>query len=328
MPLQDVQVTIDVQYPAPRIGLGVPLILTQVAGAATYEEYLSLAALEADYANTTDTYEKAAAIFNQPNRPEKVAVATYDTGGIATTLDDFYNRAWHFALVANDLQADQVAAANFIAAKEFKLVAVQVSGDVARTALAGLKRTIIFDHDVAGEHLDAAAVGNLGSLPVGSITWKFKELSGITPRYLNSDELTEIDADSANAYVVKAGQAQLSEGVLANGEYIDLIHGQDFVKADMENEIQYALQNSPKAPYDQRGINLIGAAATTTLKRAFTNGIIGLNADGLPDYAITTLSREQSDPQDRADRTYRGLSFEFGLAGAIHEVRVQGAIKI
>lgn len=327
MPLQDVTVTINVAYPSPRIGLGRPVIFVQKVGASSYKEYTTLEALAVDYADGTPAHEKAKSIFLQPNRPDIVAVATYDTN-IGAALAEFYNRPWHFALVAGDVATDQVAAAGFINDKDFKFVAVQVANDAGREAVKGKKRTLIFDHNVVGEHLDAAAVGNLGSLPVGSITWKFKDVKGITARYLTDTEIAAIDVDKAIAFVMKSGKPQLSEGWLANGEYIDVVHGQDWIKSDMENEIQNTLSQSDKVPYDARGINLIEAAATTTLQRGFSNGIIATKEDGLPDYTLVALSREQSDPQDRAARIYRGLSFEFGLAGAIHEARVKGVINI
>lgn len=330
MPLQDVVVQIDVAQPAPRIGLGTPLILAEKVGASTYKEYASLTLLAADFANTTDVYKKAQAIFAQQDRPAKVAVATYETGEPAIALEQHYNRAWHFVLLANDLAADQLDVATLVAGKDFKFFAAQVSDNAGREALAGKLRTIIFDHNVVGEHLDAAAVGALGSLEVGSITWKFKGgFAGITARYLTEDELTLIEEDNAIAYVFKAGKAQLSDGIDAAGEYIDALHGQDFVKVDMENEVQNALQNAPKVPYDARGISLIEASATTTLQRAFGQGIIAQREDGQPDYTIQALTREQSSAQDRAARIYKGLSFQFALAGAIHRVDpIKGEILI
>jgi hypothetical protein len=127
---------------------------------------------------------------------------------------------------------------------------------------------------------------------------------------------------------MKAGRAQLTEGKLANGEYIDVIHGQDWVKADMENEVQNMLAQAPKLPYDSGGIGAIHAAVTTTMQRGFNNGIIAKGADGLPMYTVTTLTREQSDPADRSARIYKGASFEFQNAGAIHAATIKGAIRI
>jgi hypothetical protein len=327
LPLQDVVVSINVKSPAPKIGLGRPVIFVQKIGATSYEEYATLEALLVDYATSTDVYKKAATIFKQTNRPDVVAVATYDTD-IELSLAEYYNRPWHFALIANDLLADQLGAAQFITDKDFKFVVAQVEDDASREALKPFKRVIVADHNVIDEHLDAAAVGELASQTVGSITWKFKQLKGITPRYLNDTEMAAIDADSAIAYVVKGGIGQLSEGWLSNGEYIDDVHGQDWIKVDMENEVSRSLSQSPKAPYDARGIALIEAAATTTLQRGFTNGVIGLDADGLPNYTISALSREQTDPQDRALRIYKGLSWSYGRSGAIHGALISGEVLI
>lgn len=329
MPLQDVTVSIDVVQPAPRVGLGRILILAEAVGAPTYTEYRSIDALSADYAMGTPTYAKAAAIYAQENHPDVVAVATYETGAVEATLNQFYTRGWHFVMLANDEAAEQRAVSAVVDGKGFKFHVAQVDGNTGREALADYSRTLIFDHDVPDEHLNAAAVSSIGSLTVGSVTWKFKGgFAGITPRYVSSAELAEIEADNAMAYVVKAGRGQLSDGITASGEFIDVLHGQDWVKVDMENEVQYALQSSPKLPYDARGIGVIEAAATTTLQRAFNNGIIAETADKTPDYSISTLSREEVDPQDRAERVYPGLSFEFGLAGAIHSARVKGTIRI
>lgn len=327
MPLTDVSVTINVASPAPKIGLGRPVIFVQKTGAAEYKEYTTLSALQVDYAVGTTVEEKASAIFTQDNRPDKVAVATYATD-VATSMALFYGREWHFALIANDLAADQLSAATYISDKDFKFLAVQVKTDVDRKALKDKKRTIIFDHTIDGEHLDAAAIGDLASRTVGSVTWKFKSLKGITGRYLNATEINTIDSDLAIAYVVKGGRGQLSEGWFADGAYIDDLHGQDWVKADMENEISYTLGNTPKTPYDARGIGAIEAAMTTTLQRAFNNGIVAMLDGGLPDYTVTTLPRDQVDIQDRALRVYPGGSFEYGRSGAIHEARVTGVVKI
>ncbi|MEK5360727.1 DUF3383 family protein [Peribacillus castrilensis] len=327
MPLQDVSVKINVASPAPKIGLGRPVIFVQKTGAAEYKEYSTLAALQVDYATGTAVEAKAATIFKQDNRPDKVAVATYATD-IKTSMALFYGREWHFALVANDLAADQLAAATFISDKDFKFLVVQVRTEANRKALKAKKRTKIYDHTIADEHLDAAAVGDLGSQTVGSITWKFKSLKGVTARYLNETEINAIDADFAVAYIVKGGRGQLSEGWLADGSYIDDIHGQDWIKADMENEISYTLGNAPKIPYDARGIGAIEAAMSTTLQRGFKNGIIATLEGGLPDYTVTTLSRDEVDIQDRALRVYPGGSFSYGKSGAIHEARVTGVVSI
>ena len=149
MPLKDVNVIIDLVKPAPKIGLGTPLILVEAVGAPAYKEYLSLEALATDYASGTAVHAKAQTILAQKNRPAKVAVASYEAGAVDAALDTFYNRAWHFALLAENKAADQLDVANLVAGKDFKFFVAQVDGNTGREALAGKKRTIIVDHDVA-----------------------------------------------------------------------------------------------------------------------------------------------------------------------------------
>lgn len=327
MPIKDVVVNINLATPAPREGLGRLLILTEAVGSPAYKEYTSLEALAADYPEGSATYEAADAAFMQKDRPDMVSVATYETGAPEASLNAFYERAWHFVVLANNAAADQLKVATLVESKDFKLHAAQVTDNIGREALKNKKRTIVFNHAIAGERLDVAAVAALGSLPVGSITWKFKGgFAGVTAQYLVGSELAEIENDNAVAYLYKAGKAQLSDGITANGEYIDALHGKDFVKVDMENEIQYALQNADKVSYDNRGISLIASGAETTLKRSYDLGIVAETEDGLPDYTITALKRDQVDPGDRANRIYKGLSFRFANAGAIHEVEVNGQI--
>lgn len=328
MPLKDVVVTINIANPAPRIGLGRPVIFTQATGAPKYTEYSTIEGVREDHPIGTTAEAKAGTVLAQTNRPDKVAVATYETD-VEDSLELFYNNPWHFALIAGDLPDQQGQAALFINDKDFKFVAVQVSDNAGREAVKGKQRVLIFDHDVVGEHLDAAAVGELASQDVGSITWKFKSLKKVTPRSVSDTQINAIDDDHAMAYVYKGtGKAQLSDGVLADGEWIDVVHGQDWVKADMENEVQYSLEQNGKLPYDARGIAVISAAAETTLKRAFNHGVIAVTEDGEPDYQISALRRDQVDAQDRRERIYKGLSFEFSNAGAIHSVRIKGQINI
>jgi len=327
MPLQDVVVTIDVLNPASKTGLGTPVIFVQKTGAPTYKEYFTLAGLKNDFADTTPVYKKADYILKQRNKPSKFAVATYDTD-LTASLTLFANRPWHFALVANDLLADQTKLATFMNTQFFRFGVLQAATVTDVVKFTAFKRVAAFYSPVAGEHLDAAAVGELGSQTVGSITWNYKPVVGITPQYLTDDVMAQIDNGRAIAYVMKAGREQLSEGWLTNGEFIDDVHGQDWVKADMENEIQNMLAQMPKLSFDSGGIGMINGAMTTSLQRAYNNGIVGKTAEGLPNYTVVTLPKEAIDPADRAARRYTGASFSYGRSGGIHNVTVKGQVLV
>ncbi|PFJ03232.1 DUF3383 family protein [Priestia megaterium] len=369
MPLQDVTVSIDLVKPSGLIGLGKPLILAKKAGTSAYKTYSDIDSVKVDFAETTEAYKKAAAIFAQKNRPATLAIATYypsdssvqtsgtdvettpTVGGTTTDIETngvdlysgetvveaiidavslYYDHDWFFLLTADADLTDQIAVADYLEGKKFKKFVVRTVDSESRNAfkVKDYEHTINFFHPVVGEKADAAFVGEVGSQEVGSVTWKFKTLKGITPIDITKDELMVIHQDGAIAYVSKAGVPQTSEGIVVSGEYIDVMHGKAWVKTNIENSIQSAFSTNKKIPFDHRGINLLDAQTTTVLKQAFSQGIIAADADENPIYTVNTLSREETPAEDRAKRVYNGLSFSFELAGAIHEANIKGEILV
>jgi hypothetical protein len=336
MPAKDVTVNINLVKPVALIGLGRPLILANKAGSPVFKAYSDLDSVKTDYADSTNAYKKASAIFAQgSNRPDQVYIANYDpaadgesTPGYTLTqaIDAYADKDWEFLILADAEQTDKIAIAPKIEALGIKFLVVKVEEEANRVAFKTYDRTIVFYHPVADENPDAALVGACGSQTVGSITWKFKTLVGITAQDFNSSEVTAIHANGAICYVTKAGIDQTSEGITGSGEYIDVLHGKDWIKVNMENSIQTALSNAKKIAFDNTGIGVLEGQVTNTLQQAFANGIIAADKDGQPIYSITALTRDEVSDADRASRTYNGLSFNFELAGAIHTATITGEI--
>ncbi|KHD86374.1 hypothetical protein NG54_03400 [Heyndrickxia ginsengihumi] len=351
MPLSDVTVTIDLVKPSGLVGLGKPLILAQKTGTSFIKNYSDITAVKEDFDESTNAYKKAAAIFAQSHRPKELSIATYDPGvtgtegteegteetgsaepsGITTAakaVEKYFWNDWFFALTADAEQADKIAVADYVEGQKFKLFVVKTQSESERKAFKDKKYEFVIDfyHPTADEEADAALVGECGSQTVGSITWKFKTLTGITPIDITSDELNAIHQDGAIAYVMKAGISQTSEGLVVSGEYIDVIHGKSWIKTNIETSVQTAFANNPKLSFDSRGISVLEGQVTTVLKQAFTNGIIAADSDGNPIYSITAKSRDDIPADERASRIYNGLSFSFDLAGAIHEATITGEI--
>ena len=331
MALQDVTVSIELSKPSGLVGLGKPLIITQKTGASTIKNYSDIANVKPDFAETTDAYKKAAAIFAQDNRPASIAIATYDPADatVKTAVDaveKYFDNDWFFVLTAGAAIEDEIAVADYVEGKKVKFFAVKVTDDADLNAfkVKNYAYVIVFYHPT--DQLEAAAVGELGSQEVGSITWKFKTLTGITPVDMNADELQAIHDAGGNTYVTKAGIPQTSEGITASGEYIDVIHGKSWLKVNIENSIQQAFANNQKVSFDNRGIALLNGAVTTVLQKGFTQGIIATDNEGNPIYTVDTVSRDNTPAADRAARVYNGLSFSLELAGAIHEVNIKGEI--
>lgn len=338
MPIQDVQVTIDVQNPAPKVGLGRPLILAKsTAAESTYKEYYGLDTLKADFPESTTVYKKAAAVFAQTNRPDLVAVATYSATGegkpengvtIVEAFEKYFDKSWHFCLLPDASASERLAVSNALQAHKFKFLVLKIEDKAELAQYALNSRTILYYHPgKAGEELDAAIVGDAASLTVGSITWKFrKNLSGITPIDISVDELKGIHAAGANAYVLKAGVPQTSEGLTANGSYIDFLHGQDWVKANMESGLQQMLADNDKVPSNSVGIDMGVAVLQNVLTQATTNGIVDKNTDGTGAFTVSSKSMDEIPDSDKAKRIYSGLSFEYYPEGAFHELKVSGTV--
>jgi hypothetical protein len=335
VPLHDVTVTIDLVKPSGLVGLGKPLILAEKTGPSTIKNYSDITAVKADFAEDTNAYKKAAAILAQEHRPKELAIATYDPTGTdvnsaSEAVENYFWNDWFFVLTADAEQADKLAVADFVESQKFKFYAVKTTVATERQAFKAKAYDYVIDfyHPIAGEEADAALVGELGSQTVGSITWKFKTLTGITPIDVTTDELAAIHADGAIAYVTKAGIPQTSEGIVVSGEYIDVMHGKSWIKTNIENRIQTAFANNAKVSFDNRGISLLEGQITTVLQQAFANGIIAQDDDGKPLYTISAKSRDEIPAEERNSRVYNGLSFSFELDGAIHEANITGQILV
>ncbi|MCJ7988955.1 DUF3383 domain-containing protein [Priestia sp. OVS21] len=336
MPLQDVTVSIDLVKPSGLVGLGKPLILGVKAGTSSIKTYSDIDGVKVDFSESTSVYKKAAAVFAQENRPANLSIATYDTEATdetepstaAEAVAKYYDADWFFLLTADAALSQEIAVADYVEGKKFKMYVAKTVDEASRNGfkVKDYDYVINFYHPTAGEQADAALVGEVGSQKVGSITWKFKTLKGITPIDVTADQLASIHEDGSIAYVTKAGVPQTSEGITVSGEYIDVMHGKSWIKSNIENSIQKAFSSNPKVSFDARGIALIEGSVTTVLQQGFAEGIIAADEDNNPLYTVTTKSREEIPAAERAERVYNGLSFSFDLAGAIHEANIKGQI--
>src|SRR5699024_10441073 len=197
----------------------------------------------------------------------------------------------------------------------------------------GNERTVVFlANREAGSNEKykgvGALVGALGNLQPGSITWKFKKLKGITATQVNGGVVAKATEIGAIMYVYKAGTAQTSEGLSTGLEYIDNLHSDDWVRAEIESSIQNLLQTTDKLPYGAQGIAQLEAAVTTVLRTATENGVILVDPEtNSGKFTVTAGSREEQAATDIASRSYKGLSFDYTRAGAIHDVAVHGTIE-
>ncbi|SYX86029.1 DUF3383 family protein [Paenibacillus alvei] len=331
MSIQDVQVTIDLQKPTGRLSFGMPLIIGKKAGGSAYKEYGDLKAVKDDFADTTAEYKMAEALFGQGDRsPARIAITACDEKEEpAARLRSVVDNGWYYLLSSDNSDAAVEALAAEIEKEDYRLFFTRAAD---KTKLQALKskaytRTVVFYHTDAAVYPEAALVGSVGSAEVGSVTWKFKKCTGIDAMKVTAGELMEIHDSGAITYVNKQGEARTSEGKTLSGEYIDVIMARDYVRARMEMQIQNLLNQSSKIPYTDAGIVQIESAVINVLLESARMGIIATADSGEPLFGTSFLSRNEVNPSDRANREYRGGSFWFEIAGAVHQVKVNGVIR-
>ena len=336
--LSDVNVTLDVLEPTVPINLGMLAVFVPgvTAGKAEYTS------LEDAQAKITDDSVVAVAngFFAQHDHAEKLLVITYTD--LDTALTTYANEGWEFATLAGaeTPTKDNLTLANYIEGrgKQFAVFAVPAT-DATVTSAKTLsqqyfsnQRTVIFavgEDDAAEKYGVGALIGALGNETVGSITWKFKTLNGVKPVNLNGSQISKLHESHIFTYVTKGTKDQTTEGFTVSGEFIDALHGDDWVKASMETDLQNLLSTTDKLTYDTKGIAQIDATMTGVLLTATANGIVLLDdKTGAGQYKVTTLDRAEVSAQDIQARHYAGASFAYTRSSAIHSVTVHGTVSL
>lgn len=361
--LSDITVKLNVETPSTPVNMG-NLALFVKGDKQNVEGFNSYEDLQKIYGSNDLVKQVANGYFSQDDHGDKLFVITYTD--VATAASAYYGEGWEFATVlpvmtvvpvqvrgdeeienkepvtvdtTNEL-ADAVALSNFIDGKKerFAVVGLPATAEnvekIADTkkAFGNSPRTIFFisgNNQAEAEYGIGGLVGAVGNETVGSVTWKFRKIGGVKPVDLTVTQIQKLHESNAFTYVTKAALDQTSEGKTLSGEFIDALHGDDWVKASLETELQKLLSNSPKITFDAAGIAQIDATVTAVLTTATNNGIISVNPEtNAGEFTVTTASRAQSSEEDIAQRNYTGLKFSYTRSGAIHTVKVNGQINI
>ena len=307
---------------------GILMRKVDTATGALYREYKNLDAVAVDYPENTPVWKKASSYFAQPSHSDRIAVLDYVEGKLLDSLKDFWFNNWTFAIFTdNTINDDVVLASNIFESNQDHFLVLQ-SDDLSEfTQFYGQNYTIGLKH-TTDEAMDAAFVGAIATKQVGSVTWKFKELKGITPDVMTTQERAGIENSHVIGYLNVGGRPETSEGFSLSGEYIDLLHGEIWVKTNMANELQRLLQDNDKIPYDNRGISMVSAKANYVLDIARRQGIIATDdATGKGIYEVVSTPYSQQSRDDKSKRHYGGLGFTYKASNAIHTLTVKGTVQ-
>jgi len=346
-PINDVVINIKEITQTPSIGYGNLLIMTKAPASYTapdnsiasetggsYKEYTNLEGVGEDFDEGSATYTKAQAYFNQPAHGAYLMIVSYPDGKASDTLKDFFWYGWHFAVLDTFDQTVAAELDGMMTANAEKFLVLQVADYTTLKPITGAY-TIGIQHPV-NEPIDAGLVGAVANKTVGSQTWKFQTVDGITPQRYNNTAFAKIKAAHVIVYTAidngnvagSTPQGETSEGFTLNGEYIDSLFGDTWIKEEMRNRIQSRFLDNAKGKvsYDKQGIDLLEQLVRDVLSEAWSNGIILTGTDGNGVYETKFKTRDQMSQSEINSRDYNGGSFNYERSGAIHSVTINGEV--
>lgn len=337
-------IILDQTSPISQAGFGLPLIFVPDQE-VEYKEVESTDGLE-ELSSDDMGYEMVSKAFEQEPSPSEIAVwgtdleATepeYDSIEDALDYLALEHNDFYFLLIASRSESDIEDTASWAGANN-KLFIAQPDIDTSVEDIESLAENLassragLFAHD-GGEdeeepYLDAAIVGRMAPTDAGSATWKFKSLNGVpAATYSNTDVNTLLDAD-VNTYISTMGVDMTNEGKETDGGFLDIQRGKDWLKARIEEAVFFLLYNSEKVPYDDTGIAQVTGELKGVLKRGVRQDIIARNSEGEGMWSIDAPSRADIADADIADRLLPDINFEATVAGAVHNVEVEGVLKV
>lgn len=208
-----------------------------------------------------------------------------------------------------------------------------VSSDTASELSAkNYYRTHYWYHaNAATEYLEAAIMAKCFNSNPGTINWANKTLSGITKDSLTTTQRTAVHNKNGNTFEPMRNLSLTFNGKVAEGEWIDIIRGRDWLSEDMAVNVANVIVNTKKVDYTDAGIAKVEAAMKKTLDLGVTRGFIApveydSSGNKNPSYTITVPLSSDISANTKASRILSDMQFTARLAGAINVVNISGSL--
>jgi hypothetical protein len=243
------------------------------------------------------------------------------------------NPDWYGVLLDSNSAAEIEALAAWVEANKRLFVATCGDDDlhgpgssdiVSILQAAAIERTGVIYHPKPHQRAATSWMGKVFPKDPGSITWKFKTLSGPAVTALTSTKISNLERKNCNHYTRVGGVNITQQGKTARPEYLDVIRFVDWLHANMQADVFELFVNSDKVPYTQGGADRVEAAIRRRLAEGVDVG--GLRADPAP--SVTAPSVVDVPDADKGDRHLPDMKFTAYLAGAIHSVRIDGVVSM
>lgn len=359
----DVQIELVTSF-APRTGFGVPLFIgeTVLSPVVRVGEYSNITEVAAVFNQTDPEYLAAQAFFTQGGNAQKLLIGYKASGetytqaltAIRALRDDFYS----IAIESVDVAVQTAFAATVAAFAGDKILFYRTadantldgasSADIASVlkAVNNDYAHVFYHYDVySGSNTDGLfpemalqgrviTVAENATLAPGSIAWHNQKLVGITSSFnptggkknFTQTERNTLNTKNADACESDGNAVRMLGGKMAGGEWGDVIHGAEWLKVRMEEDVYNLLTAKAdafeKVGYDDKGIVQVEQVMTARLDAAVATRFIRA------DYTVSTPAIEATQAADRANRVLKDLTFNAPLVNAVKFAEIRGVVTI
>jgi len=171
---------------------------------------------------------------------------------------------------------------------------------------------------------NAGLASQLGRAP-GSFTFNFKEIRGVAPEDITATQKQNLLDNNCQVQLeVKGLKRTFNSGMTCGGEWIDIMHGVDWLTARISEDV-FALEcTQPKVPYTLEGAVLIDSEIKKNLAVASDEP-----HNFIKDNFETTIPNTNTQSAaNRGERKLEGFQFEAEPTGATHFVKIRGNLVI
>jgi len=186
-------------------------------------------------------------------------------------------------------------------------------------------RTSLIYSSTTTNNLDGAWVGICSPEKAGSVNWSFKTLAGEVADALTGSQKLSAHSKNVNTYTTVGGIGITQNGYVSKSpNYIDVIRGDDFTKARLQEKILTILATQKKVSYTEAGLDIIRAGIVEVINLAISQGIY--SEDFTP---VINIPKVSAIPDaDKNARLLQGITINVVRAGAINKVSLQLNISL
>lgn len=247
--------------------------------------------------------------------------------------------AWYCALLDSTSSAEILVLAAALESASPKKILVTQTADTAALSSSSITDVmyVVADRDYFRTHVSyhpgiatadswiaPALVGSALAYDPGSVTWVNRELVGVADWQPTSSERSAILAKAGGSLETVAGRKVTFGGKVGGGEWIDIIHGLDWLHARIGERVFGLLVSAAdtKIGFTDKGIARVHAELRAQLTEASEAPYNLLNEGWTT--AVPRASALSS--AQRATRELPSVTFNASVQGAIHAARIAGTV--